>query len=97
MSHYPVTEREIQNGILRAKGTAEHTLAYVRNIIDMNTSAVRFAKLFIDIAGRGVDTEAQTLLNDLRDKKIPAACPESNIARLVLLLLLGSERGEAVA
>lgn len=76
-----VTEREIQNGILRAKDTTDHTLAYIRNIEGLNVSVLRFSKLFVDIAGRSVDTEAQKLLNKLRDKKIPAALTEDNIAR----------------
>ena len=76
-----VTEREIQNGMLRAKDTADHTLAYIRNIEGLNVSVLRFSKLFVDIAGRSVDTEAQNLLNKLRDKKIPAALSDDNIAR----------------
>lgn len=76
-----VTEREIQNGILRATDTGDHTLAYIRDIEGLNVSVLRFSKLFVDIAGRSVDTEAQNLLNKLRDDKIPAALAEGNIAR----------------
>ena len=79
-----MTEREIQNGILRAKDTSDHTLAYIRNIEGLNVSVLRYSKLFVDIAGRNVDTEAQTLLDRLRDKKIPAALTEENIARYVV-------------
>lgn len=76
-----VTEREVMNGILRAQDTADHTLAYLRIIEDININVLRSAKLFLDIAGRNVDTEAQELLGKLRDEKITAVLPESNIAR----------------
>ena len=76
-----MTEREIQNGILRAKDTADHTLAYIRNIEGINVSVLRVSKLFVDIAGRSLDNEAQSLLDKLRDTKIPAALCEENIAR----------------
>lgn len=76
-----VTEREIQNGILRARDTSDHTLAYLRNIDGLNVSVLRTAKFFIDIAGRDVDEDAQQLLKNLRDEKIPAAMTEKNIAR----------------
>lgn len=80
---FVVTEREIQNGILRAKNTADHTLAYIRDIKQLNLNVLRSAKLFIDVAGRSVDEEAQQLLDHLRDEKIPNALRDENIARFV--------------
>ena len=43
--------------------------------------ALRFARNFIDMIGRDVDVEAQKLLANLRDEKLPQKLPEANISR----------------
>lgn len=65
-----MTEREVRRGIVNAKDTTEHCLGYIRNIEDINLSAVRYARNFIDMLGRDVDEEAQTLLSTLRDERV---------------------------
>ncbi|CAH1788936.1 unnamed protein product [Owenia fusiformis] len=76
-----VTEREIHKGILNAQDTHEHCLAYFRYINNMNTTLLKFATKFVDIAARSVDNEAQKLLTTLRETKIPAKITSDNIVR----------------
>ncbi|XP_060597437.1 NACHT and WD repeat domain-containing protein 2-like [Ruditapes philippinarum] len=79
-----VTEREITRGILKAKNVKDHCLAYVREIENINITLLRFAEKFIkfvDISDRNVDGDAQKMLKTLRDDKLPAKMPDSNIVR----------------
>ncbi|XP_012943969.1 NACHT and WD repeat domain-containing protein 2 [Aplysia californica] len=79
-----VTEREVENGILKAADVEEHCLAYIREISNMNTTLLRIASKFVDFAARSVDGEAQTLLKKLRDEKLPAKLPASSTARFTV-------------
>ena len=81
---FSVTEREIERGILKAKDTKDHCMAYVRHISNVNLTLLRFARNFIDMAARDVDSEAQKLLTTLRDDKLPQKLPAANIARFVV-------------
>ena len=76
-----VTEREITRGILKAKNVQDHCLAYIREIENINITLLRFASKFVDFAARTVDGEAQKLLKVLRDEKLPAKMPETNLAK----------------
>jgi hypothetical protein len=56
----------------------------VREIENINITLLRFAEKFIkfvDISDRNVDGDAQKMLKTLRDDKLPAKMPDSNIAR----------------
>lgn len=79
-----VTEREVEHGILKASNVVDHTLAYIREISNINVGLLRFAAKFIDFAARNVDGEAQKLLKTLRDEKLPKRLPESNTARFTV-------------
>ena len=78
---HTVTEREVRHGIIDAKNTKDHCLAYIRDIDNMNLTALRFARNFIDMTGREVDKEAVKLLSVLRDEILPTKLPDYNIAR----------------
>ncbi|CAF3996393.1 unnamed protein product, partial [Rotaria magnacalcarata] len=79
--NWSVTEQEVVRGILNAKDVQEHTLAFFRHIENINVSLLRHSMKFIDIAAKQVDTEAQRMLSDLRDVRVPATLPESAILR----------------
>ncbi|CAM4872504.1 unnamed protein product [Rotaria socialis] len=79
--NWSVTEQEVVRGILNAKDVKEHTLAFFRHIENINVSLLRHSMKFIDIAAKQVDTEAQRMLSDLRDVRVPATLPESTILR----------------
>ena len=81
---FVVTEREVEHGILKASNVVDHTLAYIREISNINVGLLRFAAKFIDFAARNVDGEAQKLLKTLRDEKLPKRLPESNTARFTV-------------
>ena len=76
-----MTEREVRHGIINARGTKDHCLAYIREIENINLTALRFCRNFIDMAGRDVDQKAVELLSILRDEILPTKLPEYNIAR----------------
>ncbi|KAK7464547.1 hypothetical protein BaRGS_00037908, partial [Batillaria attramentaria] len=76
-----VTEREVERGILKAKNTDEHCLAYIRDIANINITLLRMACKFVDVAAKSVDNEAQKLLKTLRDDKLPKKLCAANIAR----------------
>ena len=76
-----MTEREVRHGIIDAKGTKDHCLAYIRDIENINLTALRFCRNFIDMSGRDVDQEAVKLLSILRDDILPTKLPEYNFAR----------------
>ncbi|XP_076319840.1 NACHT and WD repeat domain-containing protein 2 isoform X1 [Tachypleus tridentatus] len=73
-----VTEREVINGILNTRNTRSHCLAYVRQINNINMANLRVASQFIDISNRTVDAEAQKLLSNLRDERLPAKIEHPN-------------------
>lgn len=79
-----VTEREVERGILKANDVTEHTLAYIREISNINTTLMKFAARFIDFAARNVDGDAQKYLKILRDEKLPKRLPDSNVTRFVV-------------
>ena len=59
----------------------DHCLAYIREIENINITLLRFASKFVDFASRNVDGEAQKLLKTLRDDKLPAKMPDSNLVK----------------
>jgi len=78
-----VTEREVRHGIVNKIQSRDHCLAYVRNINNVNTAAVKSAPLFIDMLKTAsrieIDNEARTLLHELSDVLLPSRLAESNI------------------
>ncbi|UJR21317.1 hypothetical protein I4U23_024408 [Adineta vaga] len=79
--NWSVTEQEVVRGILNAKDRLEHTIAFFRHIENINVDLLRHSMKFIDIASKKVDMEAQHMLSDLRDVRVPAVLPESSIIR----------------
>ncbi|CAF4551274.1 unnamed protein product [Rotaria sp. Silwood1] len=79
--NWSVTEQEVVRGILNAKDREDHTLAFFRHIENINVGLLRHSMKFIDIASKQVDIEAQRMLSDLRDVRVPATLPESSIIR----------------
>lgn len=59
-------------GIIDAKDNTEHTLAFIREIRNINVKLFAHSAKFVDInfAARKVDEEAQTMLSLLRDIKV---------------------------
>ncbi|KAL3831256.1 hypothetical protein ACJMK2_023030 [Sinanodonta woodiana] len=76
-----VTEREVERGILKFHNTADHCLAYIREIENININLLKFAAKFVDFAARNVDGEAQKLLKTLRDEKLPSKMFPENLVR----------------
>ncbi|KAL8615116.1 hypothetical protein ACOMHN_054485 [Nucella lapillus] len=76
-----VTEREVERGLLKAKNTDEHCLAYIRDISNINLTLLHMACKFVDVAANTVDNDAQNLLKKLRDEKLPKKIPASNVTR----------------
>jgi hypothetical protein len=68
-------------GILISKDNVDHTLAFIREIKNINIKLFTHSAKFIDInfAERKVDTEAQTMLSLLRDVKVPERLKASSI------------------
>ena len=86
-----MTEREITNGILNVFNVKRQCLAYFRQINRIDTSDTGVVDKFIDITSKGdIDKEAQTLLNDLRDKRLIAKLSPPNLAKYIHTLLLTS-------
>ena len=67
-----VTEQEVVRGILTSKDNTEHTVAFIREIKNINIKLFAHSAKFIDInfAQRKIDDEAQKLLSELRDVKV---------------------------
>lgn len=67
-----VTEQEVVRGLLTSKDNTEHTLAFIREIRNINIKLFTHSAKFIDInfAARKVDEEAQSMLSLLRDVKV---------------------------
>ncbi|ULT89955.1 hypothetical protein L3Y34_008385 [Caenorhabditis briggsae] len=76
-----VTEREVVHGILKAKNPNEHCLCYIRHINNIALSQMKTASKFVDIAHNHVNSEAQKLLANLRDERVPAKLAMQNIRR----------------
>lgn len=59
-------------GILISKDNTEHTLAFIREIRNVNVKLFAHSAKFVDInfAARKVDEEAQNMLSLLRDVKV---------------------------
>uniref|UniRef100_A0A1I8FYB4 Cupin domain-containing protein n=1 Tax=Macrostomum lignano TaxID=282301 RepID=A0A1I8FYB4_9PLAT len=76
-----VTERENIHGILTADSNHRHTLAFLRQLEGISLENWRTARNFIDMSGPEVDREAQRLMDDLRDRKIPERLRASSIIR----------------
>lgn len=72
LSFAPVTEQEVVRGLLFAKNNTDHTLAFIREIRNINIKLFTHSAKFIDInfAARKVDDEAQKMLSLLRDVKV---------------------------
>ncbi|XP_054714444.1 NACHT and WD repeat domain-containing protein 2-like [Uloborus diversus] len=79
-----VTEREVINGILNVPNTKNHCLAYVRQINAVDMTNLKEVSKFIDTIGRTVDIEAQRLLTDLRDVRLPAKIEASNFVKYTI-------------
>lgn len=72
-----MTEEEILNGILRAPGkVSDSCICIVRIIEDIeNNLDHNNVSRFIDVVDGKVDSEAQTILSELRDEKIKKRLP----------------------
>jgi hypothetical protein len=62
----------VVRGVLNAKDNTEHTLAFIREIRNINVKLFAHSAKFVDInfAARKVDEEAQQMLSLLRDIKV---------------------------
>lgn len=78
---YKVTEQEVVRGILNSKDNTEHTLAFIREIRNINVKLFAHSAKFIDInfAARKIDEEAQKMLSLLRDIKVPQRLDAASI------------------
>ncbi|XP_038054567.1 NACHT domain- and WD repeat-containing protein 1-like [Patiria miniata] len=76
-----VTHDEVDHALLTVTfDRQEHCLCFIRKFSDLESkSETREASKFIDLQAGKVDTDAQELLSDLRDKKIAEVLPPSNI------------------
>ncbi|KAF8794516.1 NACHT and WD repeat domain-containing protein 2 [Argiope bruennichi] len=79
-----VTEREVINGILNVPNTRNHCLAYIRQINAVDMTNLKEVSKFIDTLGRTVDIEAQKLLTDLRDVRLPQKIELSNSVKYTI-------------
>jgi len=79
--NFSVTEQEVIKGIIRVKNNAEHTLAFIRHINNINIPLLKYSSKFIDInfAEKKVDQEAVDMLADLRDKRLPEALDAASV------------------
>ncbi|XP_070534263.1 NACHT and WD repeat domain-containing protein 2-like [Ptychodera flava] len=78
-----VTQDEVEHGILSAGGDRQdRCVCFVRKFADMQQQATeKDAKNFIDVdwETNKVDEDAQALLNDLRDSKVPGCLKPPNL------------------
>lgn len=81
--NWSVTEQEVVRGILDANNNTQHTLCFIREIKNINTHLIQYASRFIDMnySTRKVDEEAQIMLNELRDIKVPNKLQSTNIVK----------------
>jgi len=82
---FKVTEKEIFNGILRAKKLTNNVLCFIREIDDIEeniSSNIKLAKRFIEIDDNGnIDESPKSFLNALKYDKIPSKLGKENIFR----------------
>lgn len=79
--YYTVTEDEIQRGIIKAKDPTKHCYWFKRNIFDLKENVNdKVARNFIDKLGTDLDTEANNLLDELKEEKIPSVLNKANIS-----------------
>ncbi|CAI4228678.1 unnamed protein product [Auanema sp. JU1783] len=76
-----VTEREVIHGILKAKNPNEHCLCYIRHINNISLTQIKTASKFVDITHNHINTEAQKLLANLRDERVPSVLSSERIRR----------------
>ena len=77
--YFAVTENEIRRGILRVKDKEKHCYWFKRNITDIDEYLDKpKARNFIDKASNDLDTNALSLLNELKSQ-ISEKLPEDNI------------------
>ncbi|UYV61467.1 NWD2 [Cordylochernes scorpioides] len=86
MHHFmmSVTEREVIHGLLQAPRPRHTCLAYVRHIEGISLSNLRVSGRFIDLENRQPDDEAQNLLADLRDNRLPSRISHPNLVRFTV-------------
>lgn len=60
---HSVTEREVINGVLKAKHPNDHCVCYVRHINNINMNQLRSAARFVDIAQNQVNCDQRLLIN----------------------------------
>ncbi len=67
-----MTEQEVVNGIILPNNNVDHTLAFIREIRNINIGLIHHAGKYIDInmAEKKVDQEAVDLLNLLKNIKV---------------------------
>lgn len=76
-----VTEEEIEQGILKSPGNPlDHCLCFVRIIEDIHNN-LGHSKVwrYIDMTGNEINQESQTLLNQLRENRIPKIISKDKI------------------
>ncbi|VDK17375.1 unnamed protein product [Anisakis simplex] len=79
-----VTEREVIHGILKGRNPNEHCLCYVRHINNIAISQAKTASKFVDIINDEICSEAQHLLSNLRDERVPSRLDVANIRRTTI-------------
>ncbi|RWS26802.1 NACHT and WD repeat domain-containing protein 2-like protein, partial [Leptotrombidium deliense] len=68
-----VTEREVIHGLLNREDTKSECLAYVRRIKNMDFQETKTVGKFVDLLpNREIDIDAQELLSNLRDFRLPS-------------------------
>lgn len=88
-----VTEREVERGILKAKNTEDHCLAYIRDISNINITLLRMACKFVDVAAKSVDNEAQKLLKVSHRSKVKSAFNYTGYKNSLLPVFFSGEMG----
>ena len=79
--YIPVTEREINAGILEALSADRHCMVYFRKITDFDHKA-EIARNYIDLKANGeIDEEATEFLRMLREIRIPKRLGEDSIGQ----------------
>uniref|UniRef100_A0A1I8AA47 WD_REPEATS_REGION domain-containing protein n=2 Tax=Steinernema glaseri TaxID=37863 RepID=A0A1I8AA47_9BILA len=79
-----VTEREVINGILSSENPNEHCLCFVRHIDNIVVNPTTAAAKFIDLVADQINSEAQKLLANLRDERVPTKLHKSCIRRYAI-------------
>lgn len=76
-----MTEREVINGLLTVPNRKNHCIAYIRTIQKINMANIKQVSKFVDLLNGEVDTEAQELLGNLRDTRVPEKIVVPNIIK----------------